>query len=96
MWKRLFGKLIAENKLCPGDDFAQRASWCVANGSGGGKPGLLLISDKAEGSGKKRDCINLLHERILLACEKGKQACLETFPSLKAVPEREQTFNALN
>lgn len=69
-------KFIVENKLCPGDGYAQRASWFVANGNDGGKPGLLLISDKAEGFSKKRDCINLLHKRILLAYEKGKQACL--------------------
>lgn len=68
---------FVENKLCPGDGYAQRASWCVANGNdGGGRPGLLLISDKAEGFRKKRYCINLLHERIFLAYEKGKQACL--------------------
>lgn len=42
----------------------------------GGRPGLLLISDKAEGFRKKRYCINLLHKRIFLAYEKGKQACL--------------------
>lgn len=79
-------KFIAGNKLCPGDEYAQRVSWCVANDSGGGKPGSLLISDKAEGFGKERDCFNLLHKGIFLACEKGKQACLETFQFLKAVP----------
>lgn len=87
LWKRLLGKFIAENKLCPGDGYAERASWCVANGNGGRKTGLLLISDKAEGFGKKRDYINLLHKRLSWPVrEVNKPVCFETFPFLKAVP----------
>lgn len=66
-------KSVEENKLSPGDGYTQRTFWHVA--SGGEKSAMLLIFDKAEGFGMKRDYINLLYKRNLLGCEKGKQAC---------------------